>query len=210
MSDVVVVRTGLANVASVLAALRRLGVAGELSDNPDRVAAASRVVFPGVGSFGAVAAVLDETGLRGSLRKRVEAGLPTLGICLGMQVLFASSEESPGAAGLGVADGVVTRFAGDVTVPQMGWNRVEADESCAVLRDGFAYFANSYRVGSVPIGWAGATADYAGRFVAGIERGGVVACQFHPELSGTYGRGVFERWLAVSGQPGRVDRGVIA
>ncbi len=210
MSEVVVVRTGLANVASVLAALRRLGVTGELSDDPARVANASRVVFPGVGSFGAVATVLDKTGLRGVLRDRVDAGRPTLGICLGMQVLFASSAESPGAAGLGVAAGVVERFEGDVTVPQMGWNRIDAEESCAVLASGFGYFANSYRVSAVPSGWAGAVSDYSGRFVAGIERGGVVACQFHPELSGPYGRGIFERWLSVSEQPGRVDRGVVA
>ena len=210
MSDVVVVRTGLANVASVLAALRRLGVDGELSDDAGRVREAARVVFPGVGSFGAVAAVLDETGLRDALRERVEQRLPTLGICLGMQVLFESSDESPGAVGVGVAAGTVGRFVGDMTVPQMGWNRVEADAACTILRSGFGYFANSYRVESLPAGWAGAVSEYGGEFVAGVERGSVVACQFHPELSGAYGRGIFERWLAASEQPASTDGGVVA
>ena len=88
------------------------------------------------------------------------------------------------------------RFDDSVRVPQFGWNTVEADSSCEVLADGCAYFANSYRLAEVPDGWSGAVCEYGGEFVAAIERGAVVACQFHPELSGRWGLELLSRWLA--------------
>lgn len=198
--DVVVVRTGLANVASVLAALRRCGTSVTLSDEAAAIREAERVVFPGVGSFGAVTRFLDDRRLRDVFRERIAAGRATLGICLGMQVLFEGSDESPGAAGLASASGTVERFDTTKPVPQMGWNRVDAGTGCVVLRGGHAYFAHSFRVVRRPEGWACATACYDGEFVCGIERGSVVACQFHPELSGAFGRGLLERWLERSRQ----------
>ena len=131
--EVTVVRTGSANLASVVAALGRAGRTPGLVDDAGAVARAERLVLPGVGAFGAVMARLVELGLVEALTERIAAGRPTLAICLGLQVLAEGSEESPGVAGLGVVPGRVTRLPGGVVVPQLGWNRVEADPGCRLL-----------------------------------------------------------------------------
>ncbi|MGB8360359.1 MAG: imidazole glycerol phosphate synthase subunit HisH [Acidimicrobiia bacterium] len=187
--------TGTANLASVLAAFRRLGAGTALSHDASEVADAVCVVVPGVGSFGAAMGALDEAGMSEALVARVDAGRPTLAICVGMQLLAEKSEESPEQAGLGVIEDGLDRFGSGLRVPQMGWNQVTAGPGCRFLEDGWAYFANSYRMGSVPQGWSGATSDYGGGFVAGLERDGVLACQFHPELSGPWGSALLARWL---------------
>jgi len=192
------VRTGSANLASVVAALERAGRTPRLVEDADTVAPAERLVLPGVGAFGAVMARLVELGLVGTLTERIAAGRPTLAICLGLQVLAEGSEESPGVAGLGVVSGRVTRLPENVVVPQLGWNRVEADPGCRLLVDGAAYFANSFKLDSAPEGWSVAWSDHGGRFVAALERGAVLGCQFHPELSGAWGAALLERWLEAS------------
>lgn len=194
-ASVVVIETGVANTASVLAALRRCGAEAELSADASRVSGASRVVLPGVGAFGAGMESLRANGLDEVVRERVRDDLPLLGICLGMQLLFESSDESPGVEGLGVVPGHVGRFAEGVRVPQFGWNRVEA-EGDGWLESGWAYFANSYRVEAAPDGWEVATAQHGGPFVAAMRRGSVVTCQFHPELSGAWGQVLIGSWLA--------------
>lgn len=199
MSDVAVVRTGTANLASVVAALSRCGARPSITSDPAEVERAERLVLPGVGSFGAAMASLHERGLVQPLRRRIGAERPTLAICLGLQVLAAGSEESPGVEGLSVVPGRVARFAEAARVPQLGWNSVAASDACRLLTDGFAYYANSYRLTDRPAGWACATTDYGGRFTAAMERGSVLACQFHPELSGPWGRALIERWLAAAG-----------
>jgi imidazole glycerol phosphate synthase glutamine amidotransferase subunit len=190
-----VVPTGTANLASVLAGFRRLGTEPVLSRSPDDVEKADGVVLPGVGAFGAAIGEVERSGYREVLIERIEEGRPTLAVCVGMQLLCASSEESPGISGLGVANREVGRFQGSVLVPQLGWNQVRAGEGSRLVTDGWAYFANSFRIDSLPRGWAGATADHGGRFVASMERGDVLACQFHPELSGAWGSEVLERWI---------------
>ncbi len=196
--EVTVVRTGSANLASVVAALGRAGRTPELVDDAAAVAQAERLVLPGVGAFGAVMARLVELGLVEALTERIAAGRPTLAICLGLQVLASGSDESPGVAGLGVIPGRVTRLPDGVVVPQLGWNRVEADPGCRLLCDGAAYFANSYKLDSAPDGWSVAWSDHGGPFVAALERGAVLACQFHPELSGAWGAALLARWLEAS------------
>ncbi len=195
MREVLVVATGSANTASVISALARCGASPRLSSSASELDAADHVVLPGVGAFGAVAGRLERLGLLDVLRRRIAAERATLAICLGMQLLGAGSEESPGAAGLGVVPAVARRFAGDVRVPQLGWNRVDADSSCRVLASGFAYFANSYCLVDAPAGWRWARTEHGVGFVSAMERGGVVACQFHPELSGEFGADLIKRWL---------------
>jgi len=192
--EVVVLPTGTANLASVLAALRRLGAAPGLAADAAVVEAAERVVLPGVGTFGAALAGLREAGLAEAIAARVRAGRPTLAMCVGLQVLFEGSDESPESQGLGVIAGRVGRFPETVRVPQFGWNRIEPEPGCRFLVPGYAYFANSYRVLAAP-GCRVATAEHGGRFVAALEREGVLACQFHPELSGAYGHRLIGRWL---------------
>lgn len=198
MSDqgVVIVDTGCANVASVSAALGRLGATSRVSDDPAMVRSARLVVLPGVGAFGAAMERLRARGLDEAVAGRVREERPLLAICLGMQLLCAASEESPGADGIGVWGERLTRFAAPARVPQMGWNQVEPGPGCALMEPAAMYFANSYRLERGPDGWASATAEHGGRFVAAMERGAVLACQFHPELSGASGLGLLGRWMS--------------
>jgi imidazole glycerol phosphate synthase glutamine amidotransferase subunit len=115
-------------------------------------------------------------------------------MCVGLQVLFEASDESPGSEGLDVLSGRVRRFPSDVRVPQFGWNRIEPELGCRYLEAGHAYFANSFRVLAAP-GCKIARALHGESFVAAIERGPLLACQFHPELSGAFGHRLIARWL---------------
>jgi imidazole glycerol-phosphate synthase subunit HisH len=191
---VVVVPTGTANLASVRAALARLGATPRLAEDAAMIVDATHVVLPGVGSFGATMAGLREAGLDAALAARIKAGRATLAMCVGLQALFEASDESPDATGLGVIPGRVGRFPDSVRVPQFGWNRIVPGPGCRFVEPGYAYFANSYRVLEAP-GCAIATAEHGGRFVAALEQGGMLACQFHPELSGSYGHELIARWL---------------
>jgi imidazole glycerol phosphate synthase glutamine amidotransferase subunit len=112
-----------------------------------------------------------------------------------MQLLADTSDESPGQDGLGVVTDTVTRFAAHLRVPQLGWNQVWPDDGSRFITPGWAYFANSYKLETPPAGWRSARADHGGNFVAAAESGDVLACQFHPELSGDWGARVVERWL---------------
>ena len=197
------VATGVANIASVTAAFARLGQ--RLAPASDRdVAEADALVVPGVGHFAAARAALDAHDLVPALRDRMAAGRPTLGICLGMQLFCAGSDEAPGTTGVAVVPGRLRCFAEGVRCPQMGWNRVVADDGAALLRTGDAYFANSYALRDVAAaraaGFALAVADHGGPFVAALERGPVLLCQFHPELSADYGHELLRRWLRVAGR----------
>lgn len=203
-ADVAIVATGAANLASVLAAFTRQGVRPQVTRDPAVVAAAPMVVLPGVGAFGHAMQRLEADALVEPLRDRIAQGLPLLAICLGLQLLCEGSDESPGVKGLGAIPLRVERFAPEagqsLRVPQMGWNRIEPDPEAQLLEAAYMYFANSYRLRDVPQGWCTATSEYAGRFVAALERGGVLACQFHPELSGRAGADLLARWVARSRQ----------
>ena len=193
--DVIVVPTGTANLASVLAGLRRAGAEPRVAAEPAEVAEAPGVVLPGVGALAAAMERLRTEGFVEVLRERIIAGRPTLAICLGMQLLAEDSEESPGVGALKVMEGRASRFPDTVRVPQMGWNQVVPQPGCRLLQPGWAYFANSYRLETIPTGWDAAVTNYSGDFVAAVERGPVLACQFHPELSGPWGRDLLTRWV---------------
>lgn len=198
MSVVSIVPTGTANVASVAAAFGRLGVTAREIAKPGDVGTAAGIVVPGVGSFGSAMDRIDAAGMRDALVERVDAGRPTLFVCVGMQLLCDASEESPGTTGLGIVADRIERFEGRERVPQMGWNRIDPSEDTQFIEPGWAYFANSYRLQRRPDGWVASTASYSGEFVSTVERGNVLACQFHPELSGRWGAGVLERWLSAA------------
>jgi imidazole glycerol phosphate synthase glutamine amidotransferase subunit len=194
LSDVVI-PTGTANLASVLAAFRRLDVNLVPTESAEVVSAARRVVLPGVGTFGAAVDRLEEIGVVRALRKRVSEGRPTLAVCVGMQLLAGSSDESPGSPGLGLVDSVISRFDDDLIVPQLAWSQVMPEPGTRFVEPGWAYFANSYRLPEPPRDWVGSSAIYGKPFVAAMERGDVLACQFHPELSGVWGASLLQRWL---------------
>lgn len=195
----VIIPTGTANLASVLAAFRRLDVDLLPVATSEDVDDADRVVLPGVGTFGSAAERLEATGLTDALRRRVAEGRPTLAVCVGMQFLATSSKETPGASGLGAVEGSISRFDADLIVPQLAWSQVTPDPASRLVEPGWAYFANSFRLTEAPAGWASSTATYGKPFVAALERDGVLACQFHPELSGRWGSDLLQRWLYATG-----------
>ena len=200
-NELVMVRTGVANVASIEAAFRRLGLSVEATDDAARVADATAVVLPGGGAFGAGVERLQAGGLGDALAARIDANRPTLAVCLGLQLLGSASDEAPGATGLGVLPVDAKRLDGAPRLPHFGWNRVEPDADAALLAPGDAYFAHTFCFRGANAdalrreGWRVATTVEGEPFVCAVERGGVLACQFHPELSGEYGRDLLARWL---------------
>jgi imidazole glycerol-phosphate synthase subunit HisH len=199
---VFIVQTGTANTASVLASLRRCGTQPCLTEDPDTVRRAQRVVLPGVGALASAMDQLESIGMTAALTERLRQGRPTLAVCLGLQLLASGSQESPGRRALGIFPGLARRFPACVKVPQLGWNRIVAQGSCRLLRDGYAYFANSYCLTETPRGWSAALADHGGTFVAALEQGDILACQFHPELSSAFGLDLQKRWLRASALKG--------
>ena len=195
---VLIVPTGTANLASVLGALARVGAAGTVARSPREIDTADALVLPGVGSFAAGMAGLQEGGFTEPLRAWIDAERPCLAVCLGLQLLAAASDEAPGTAGLGIFPERVTRLPDTTSVPQLGWNLVRGG---ALVEDGYAYFANSYRLTEAPDGWRAAMTEHGGAMVASLERGLQLACQFHPELSGGWGHALMGRWLARAMDP---------
>lgn len=193
MTQVTIINTGVSNIASVEAALKRLGLTTVYAERPIDVVSSNALLLPGVGTFRAGISAIDAQGLREPLIERIQEGKPTLGICLGMQLMCGASEESPEVTGLGVIKQTIRRFPRDVIVPHFGWNSVASkiDE----IPDGDAYFANSYALQQEPDGWQCCLCEYGVTFVAAIKKGGVMATQFHPELSGLYGEIILKKWL---------------
>jgi len=184
---------GIGNLRSAEKALEHLGAHAVLTDDPAATKGARGVVLPGVGAFGACMGALRSSGLDAVVRGAVEGGVPFLGICVGMQMLFEGSEEAPQVRGLGLFDGMVRRLPNTpgLKLPHMGWNTLEVREGSrlfAGLGDApWMYFVHSYAPApddeSVVSGWS----EYGGRVVAAVERGPVWATQFHPEKSGASG-----------------------
>ena len=196
--EVHVVQTGTANLASVLAGLKRAGATPILTTEAEKIRRASHVVVPGVGAFAASMAALREHGLVDDLRRRLQDGQQaTLGICMGLQLFCERSEESPDCLGMGAVPGVVRRFPASVRVPQLGWNEVtvQPHQTHRFIVPGYAYFAHSYRLTDLPPGWSATLTTHGEPFVSALERGPMLLCQFHPELSGNFGARLLTRWL---------------
>ena len=203
MSDVLIVDSGVANLASIVAAFQRLGATTVVSADPSFARQARRIVLPGVGAFGAGMAAIRNGGLDAAIRDAASRGTPILGICLGMQMLCEASEETPGVPGLGVVPGVCQRLPSAVRIPHLGWNVVTPEAGARFITGGTAAFANSYALHARPDGWTAAWTTHGVPFVAALERGPILACQFHPELSGGYGAAVLDRWI--TGRSARAD-----
>ena len=183
---------GIGNLRSAEKALQHVGAAARLVDVPGDVAAADAVVLPGVGAFGACARALHDSGLEDAARTAIEAGVPFFGVCIGFQLLYESSVESPGAAGLGIFPGVVAPLPAGVKHPQMQWNTLQAcagDQEPEPLRGlgprPWVYFVHSF---APPVGpETAAVCDYGGDVAALATRGALWGAQFHPEKSGATG-----------------------
>lgn len=199
MISVMMIDTGLANLRSVEVALQRLGAEVRRVTDPEDIARCPRLVLPGVGAFGPALDRLDRDGLTIPLRQRLLAGRPTLAVCLGLQLLCEGSDEAPGRRGLGVLPVRVRALPADRRVPNMGWCPLQNGQADAV---GHAYFAHSFAVTGPDLGrlkasgWRLLTARHGQPYLAAAARQGVLACQFHPELSGAWGENLLASWLA--------------
>ena len=195
---IAIVDYGMGNLRSVEKALAFLGHEAGVCHDPRSIAAASGIVLPGVGSFGDAARELEDRGLVAPLREAIEAGKPFLGICLGYQLLFACSEESPGVPGLGILPGRVARFPSEVKVPHMGWNDVRLVRPHPLLEgveDGsFFYFVHSYYVLPSQAGLAITLTHYGCEFASGVAWKNLAAFQFHPEKSSASGLRILDNF----------------
>ena len=190
---------GAGNLRSVQNTLGELGCDYTLVRDAAGLEAASKIILPGVGHFGQMMRALDELGVREALLARIRAGVPFLGICLGMQALFECSDEAPEVRGLGLYPGSVRRFAADARVPHMGWNELSPKPGARLLRDlpgrPYVYFAHSYYVPENER--AAATCTYDVKYTAALESSNVFGVQFHPEKSGAIGLKIVSNFLEV-------------
>ena len=215
---IVIVDYEMGNLRSVQKAFERIGHAAEVSDRPEKVAAAERLVVPGVGAFGDAMASLRRRDLVEPIRRFAAAGRPLLGICLGLQVLFDESEEVAGLTGaappatgvlekgLGLLPGRVVRFSPQVVrqglkVPHMGWNVVRPVRPSPLLegmsQEGvYFYFAHSYYAAPQDQRMAIGMTDYGGPFASAVAWGNIYATQFHPEKSQAAGLAMLENFVA--------------
>jgi imidazole glycerol phosphate synthase glutamine amidotransferase subunit len=189
---IAVVDYGVNNLASVVRAVRASGHEASLVTNPDQVRSADRVLVPGVGHFGQASRTLAATGLGDAVREAAQEGRPVMGICLGLQLFFETSEEAPEARGLGLLPGRVQRFSSRLPVPHVGWAKVDLTEFgrshplAARAFTGstqFYYHVHSYHPAGLPDRDVLATGDYGGRFPTLVGEGSLVGAQFHPEKS---------------------------
>lgn len=205
---VTVAHLGIGNMGSVVNMLRHLGHTARISSDPEEIAAADKVVLPGVGHWETAVRRMDELGMREALQDVVSRGVPTLGICLGMQLLLEASEEGAGA-GLGFVPGKVVRFRETMDtkgqalrVPHMGWNVVHpaAAEDPITSRlepESRFYFVHSYHADSVPLESVLLTATYGYEFVCGVRHDNVWGFQFHPEKSHHFGMALMRAFAEV-------------
>ena len=203
---IVVVDYGMGNLRSVSKALESLGASVRVSSDPKDVAAADKLILPGVGAFPAAMQELSARRLVEPITQFIRSGKPYLGICLGLQLLFESSEEGEGAKGLGVLAGAVKRFAPAASrkVPHMGWNDVRRpgpQDGCPLLRDipdgSFVYFVHSYYAEPADRGVTALETDYGVRFAAMVWRDTLFATQFHPEKSQAVGLRLLQNFIAL-------------
>lgn len=196
---IIVIDYDAGNTANVLRALNKLGVKAELSADPQKIAAASGLILPGVGAFPAAMAELEKRGLVSAIKEAVAKGTPLLGICLGMQLLVEKGLEHHETAGLGFIPGLcqeIPAMAG-YPVPHMGWNDLQVKQESPLttgLQDQAVYFVHSYFT-DVPQEYIDVTAQYSISVPAMIHKDNVFGAQFHPEKSGDVGLGILKKFV---------------
>lgn len=191
---------GAGNLRSVELGFARLGVDTIITRDPAEMAAADGLVLPGVGAFADAMAALNESGIVQPLKDLVAAGKPLLGICLGMQALFESSEEGVGAVGLGLIPGRVRRLPErGLKIPHMGWNSITSQKASPLLaglpETPYVYFVHSYACFADNPADVLASAEYGVPFHAAVQRGNVIGMQFHPEKSGAVGSRILQNFV---------------
>ena len=204
---IAIIDYGAGNLQSVEKALRHLGCQCQITADPGELAAAQAAVLPGVGAFGDAMGQLRARGLEEPIRQFVSSGKPFLGICLGLQILFEESEESPGVQGLGLLRGKVLRLPKEsgLKIPHIGWNSLSVGKPgglfAGVEGEPYVYFVHSYYLRAEE-DVVTATAEYGTTIHAAVQKGNLLACQFHPEKSGQVGLSLLENFKAMAERGG--------
>lgn len=191
------------NLKSVEKALLFLGESCIVTREPEEILGADKVILPGVGAFGDAMDKLHRYGLVEVIRQTVSQGTPFLGICLGLQLLFRSSDESPGVEGLGILDGTIVSIPPKegYKIPHMGWNSIQIKQGAKlfknVAQESYVYFVHSYYLKADHLEDVAATTDYIVPIHASVEHGNVFACQFHPEKSGDTGLEILKNFCSL-------------
>lgn len=206
MPTLAVLDYGIGNLRSAQKALEKVGAEASLTADPDFIERADGVVLPGVGNFGACMNALVRTGLADQARKVAERGQPFIGICVGMQMMFEGSDESPDVPGLGILPGRITWLPETVKRPQMQWNRLNCHMDHPLLtglEDAWVYFVHSLSATidpSISADIVVATTDYGGDVVAVAARENIMTTQFHPEKSAKAGLRLLNNFVDICGQ----------
>ena len=192
---------GAGNVRSVINAIESLGETVKIVAKGEDILAAEKLVFPGVGAFGNMMHILRDKNYVEPLRAYLRSNRPFLGICLGLQALFESSEEAPDVSGLGLISGKIKRFVVDLSVPHIGWNGLNFKQASRIFSglngDEKFYFVHSYHVVADDASTILTTTDYGCEFVSSIQKGNIIATQFHPEKSSKQGLQVLKNFNAL-------------
>ena len=193
------------NLQSVYKAFKHIGCECVITRDRGAIMNADGAVLPGVGSFGDTADTLNRYGIKQVAVDFINSGKPFLGICLGLQLLFPDSEESPGAEGLGVFGGKILRIpnAEGLKIPHMGWNSLSVNPDSRLLKgigeNPYVYFVHSYYLDAADKSIVAATAEYGVTIDAAVEKGNVFATQFHPEKSGETGLAILKNFAEIVG-----------
>lgn len=191
------------NIKSVEKALNAIGQDVIVTRDSSEIVRADRVILPGVGAFGDAMGRLNQYGLVDTIHEVIDKGRPFLGICLGLQLLFDSSEESEGVKGLSVLSGKVVRFPDNMglKIPQIGWNSLEINPDSRLFKgidnQAYAYFVHSYYLKADDPKVVAATCEYGVNVHAAVEKDNVFACQFHPEKSSSIGLRILKNFATI-------------
>jgi glutamine amidotransferase len=192
------------NIKSVEKALQKLGAEVVITKDPEVILSAEKVILPGVGAFGDAMGNLKKYGLDTVIHQVVEKGTPFLGICLGLQLLFERSDETPGVEGLGILKGEILRIPekDDLKIPHMGWNSLHLQNEGRLFQglpeQSYVYFVHSYYLKAAEPEIVKATTDYSVNIHASVEKGNVFACQFHPEKSSDVGLQILKNFVELN------------
>ena len=189
------------NIKSVEKSLNYLGEEAIITRDHDEIVNSDKVILPGVGAFADAMEKIRHYGLEETIHEVVEKNIPFLGICLGLQLMFESSDEGPGVKGLGLLPGKILRIpkSGDLKIPHMGWNSLKFQNNGRLFKgipeDSYVYFVHSYYLKAADEGIVTATTEYSTHIHASVEQGNVFACQFHPEKSSDIGIQILKNFV---------------